>query len=282
VFPRAGKLRDVARNVKRLFFALSLFCFAIASHGESATDELRAVQLLENAAITRYKASAQADSDRAELDKVAENYEQLVKKYPRDANVREAYGSFLWSIERRSEAFAQWETGEKLDPKDADIAFRLGNAWVDLGDAKKATDYFSRASRLAPRDALYHFNLGNALFLFRHEMHDERTKTSDDVAQRALEEFRTATGLDPFNEDYAKAFADAFYTVPSPDWNEALKAWEHFRDVSANKDFAYTNLARVSLKMGRKEQAREYLARISGKQFDRIKERLTRQLDAAQ
>ncbi|MEA3186565.1 MAG: hypothetical protein QOD99_395 [Chthoniobacter sp.] len=257
--------------------AVLLCALALIGHAESVKDELTAVQLLESAAIARYQSSARAPSDRAELEKVGEVFERLVKKYPRDAGVREAYGAYFWDIERRDAAFAQWQAGEGIDPKNAGIIFHLGHAWLDLGDAKKACDYFERAVRFAPREAIYHYNLGNALFLFRHEVADT---TADAVAQRALSEMRTANELEPLNAELAKAYAMAFYTVAKPDWNDALKAWKRYLEISGDTDFACTNLARISLKVGDKTSARSFLARVSDPAFHRVKERLSAQADS--
>src|SRR5438067_1646347 len=148
--------------------AFIFFCFAANLRAESAADEITGAQLVESIAIARYQSSPHTAADRAELEKVALIYDQLAKKYPRNATVRENYGAFLWQIERRGAAFAQWKIGEELDPKNAGIIFHLGHCYLDRGDAKKATRYFAHASELDPRNALFHFNLGNSLFLFRH------------------------------------------------------------------------------------------------------------------
>ena len=101
-----------------------------------------------------------------QAEKVTEVYATLVQKYPRDPNVREAYGAFLWQIDQHNEAVAQWFAGENLDPKNDAIAFRLGDAYLTFGDVKKAVGYLMRASELAPKNARHHFDLGNALYLF--------------------------------------------------------------------------------------------------------------------
>lgn len=264
----------------RFFLALLLCALAQPALADSAADELHAAQLLESLAILRYQASTRTPADRAALEKVTQVYENLAQKYPHDAAVREAFGSFFWQIEQRAKAVKQWEIGEKLDPQNADLVFHLGAAaLLEAGQAKRATEYFVRATQLAPHEALFHFQLGNALYLFRHELIDEKTPDTDAVAQRALEEFRVAADLDPFHTEYLKNYAEAFYTLRAPDWSAALRAWQRYREVSGNLDLAYSHLARVSLKMGRKAEARDFLNHITSPNFQRMKERLGRQIE---
>ncbi len=269
-------------KVKARFFLVPFLMLSAVAYADSATDDLRAAQLLENAAATRFQGSAHSPADLATLQKVGEVYAALVQKYPRDPNVREAYGAFLWQSDQRAQALEQWFAGENIDPKNDAIAFRLGDAYLTFGDVKKAVSYLMRASELAPKNARHHFDLGNALYLFRHALIDVQMPSDDAVALRAMEEFHTAANLEPFNIEFAKAYADAFYTVHAPDWLLAQQAWKHFLEISPDKDFAYTNLARVSLKMGHTSEARDFLQRITRKDFERVKDRLTEQLEAAE
>ena len=89
-----------------------------------------------------------------------------------------------------------------------------------------------------------------------------------------------AARLQPLNPDYARAYAETFYTVPDPDWRAALQAWQHFYEISPGKDFALVNLTRVYMKLGNKSEARASLARVQGPEFDRLKARLKERIDA--
>lgn len=251
-----------------ILIAWMLPCAALAaSHG--AQEDLRAAKLVENAVMTRIgdRHDNPTETDCADMKKLATIYQELVARYPENADVRNAFASFLWSTGRHSTAITQWEAAEGIEPKNAETAYRLGDCHLTLGTVKKAIGYFSRASELAPGNALYHLNLGTALFLFRKEV----PGSQESVTARALEELRKAAKLEPLNADYAKAYAETFYGLQSPDWQEAFEAWTHYLEVTSNKNFAYSNLARVSLKLGRKKEARDFLAHIEGPDFEHIK-----------
>lgn len=248
---------------------------------ETAESALRAARLVESLVVEKVRQHPGPPSTNAqlggELEKVSEIYRELTRKYPENASIREAYGSFLWNLERRDAAVREWLEGEKLDSQNAGIAFHLGNAWLDRGEVRTALAYLERASRLAPQNPLYHVHLGNALYLFRHEATENGSADAGTVLQRALEHLRRAAELEPMNAELARGYAETFYIMPRPDWPEALKAWEKYLELAENKDFAYLHLARVNLRMGRKAEARACLDRIKSKDYERVRSRLLEQ-----
>ena len=79
--------------------------------------------------------------------------------------------------------------------------------------------------------------------------------------------------------EYARGYAETFYGVPDPDWSEAEAAWKHVLSLSPQADFANLQLARVSLKLGHKEEARRFLDQIHDTRHDGLKQKLRDQAD---
>jgi len=240
---------------------------------ESPQAELRAAKLLETALDARHA----GDQDWQKLENI---YTDLEARYPGESAVRNSHAEFLWNKGEQRRAVDTWLAAEKLDPSDAVVLDHLGGSFLAAGDAKKAAGYFARAVESAPDNAGYHFSYANVAFLFRHELHDAIHPDSEAVLDEAMKQFSEAARLQPLNAEYARAFAEAFYTVSKPDWHAALQAWQHFYEVSARKDFALLNLARVHLKLGNKTEARASLARIQGTEYGRLKARLSEQIDS--
>jgi tetratricopeptide (TPR) repeat protein len=191
------------------FFLVQVFCVCGAVvENAGLQQELQAARLVEGAVFAKKKDGEATGGD---LEKVAGIY------------ALDASADFLWKIDRRSEAMAQWEKAETLAPENAEIANRLGGCHLALGNAKRATEYFERAATLDTKSALYHFNAGNTCFVFRREMMDENSD-ADAVMRRALDHFRQAAQLEPFNVEYARSFAETFYSFQKPDWESAVKA----------------------------------------------------------
>jgi tetratricopeptide (TPR) repeat protein len=241
--------------------------------------ELQAASVTENTLLTKYDEEGVAGVSRANQEKIALIYQQIVAQHPKNARALNAYAEYLWKIERRPDAMVKWEEAEILDPENGAVANNLGGCHLAFGDAKKATEYFERAARLNPKTALYQFNAANTCYLFRHQI-ATATETAETVMNRALDHFRQAAQIEPFNVDYARAYAETFYAFEKPDWSLALHAWKHYLDITDQKDFAYLNLARVNLKMGHKGEAREDLARIQNPGFTPLKERFMRETEA--
>ena len=188
----------------------------------------------------------------------------------RDAAVKNGHAEFLWSRGERRRAVDTWLAAEKLDPTNGVVLDHLGGSFLDAGDTRRGAGYYVRAVQSAPQNAAYHFSYANVAFLFRHELHDAAHPDSDAVLDEAMKQFSEAARLQPLNADYARAYAEGFYIVPKPDWPTALQAWQHFYEVSPQKDFALVNVARVQLKLGQKVEARATLARIQGAEYGRI------------
>ena len=80
-------------------------------------------------------------------------------------------------------------------------------------------------------------------------------------------------------EEYARAYAETFYTIPDPDWRVALQAWQHFYEITPGKDFALLNLARVHMKLGNKPEALATLSKVQAPELEKLKTRLRERIE---
>jgi len=239
----------------------------------TARDELAAAELMETALLAR-----QAGLE--DMRKMETVYAGLVAKYPKDAAVRNGQAEFFWNEGKRDRAVETWQAAEQLDPKNAVVLDHLGDCHLGNGEAKKAAGYYARATASAPANPAYHYSYANVAYIFRHELLDVDHPDAAAVLRLALHHFGEASRLEPLNIEYARAYAETFYTMPDPDWPTALQAWQHFYEITPGKDFALLNLARVHMKLGHKPQARESLSQIKSPEYDRIKTRLRERIEA--
>lgn len=237
-------------------------------------ERIQAAKMIEATLATR-------DASAEEWRKLDQIYADLAVKFPADARVRNALGESLWSRNERDRAMAEWQAAEKLDPKNAVVLDHLADGWLAEGDVRKAAAFASRAVSSEPGNAAYHFALANISFLFRHELTDAAHADSEAVLRRALSNFAEASRLAPANAEYARAYAETFYSVSDPDWQAALAAWTRFFELVPQKDFALMNLGRVHLKLGQKQAALDCLSRIQGTQHEKLKRRIEAQVNSA-
>jgi cytochrome c-type biogenesis protein CcmH/NrfG len=212
--------------------------------------------------------------------RVGQIYYQLVRDHPQSVPAHNALAAFLWKSGEAEVAVEHWRTAQRLEPKNGEAANSLGGAYLRIGRVREAAEQFLLAVRSENNNPDYHLDLGNVEFIFRNDLTAAWKIDSAELLRRALFQYREASRLAPNDLEYARAYAETFYGVPNPDWKEAQVAWQHFLDLTTNRNFAYLQLARVSLKQNKKAEALSFLDKISDPSFSQIKEKLRKQAEA--
>lgn len=206
-------------------------------------------------------------------------HEKYLQEHPASAPAHLAYAGFLSENGNLRAAIVHWRTAQQLEPGNAATANSLGGAYLRIGRAADSAEQFSRAIGLENGNAAYHFNLANVEFMLRHDLAAAWQKDMPNLLRLALAEFREASRLSPNDMEFARAYAETFFGVPNPDWSEAVAAWKHVLALSPQDDFAYLQLARVSLKRGDAPGARRFLGQIIDTRHDDLKRKLLDQAD---
>src|SRR5438067_2617564 len=211
--------------------------------------------------------------------RVEQIYYQLVRDNPQSVPAQNALAGFLSKNGKAEAAIEHWRTAQRLQPNNAETANSLGGAYRRMGRVREAAYQFLLAVRSESDNPDYHLDLGNVEFLFRRDLTAAWKIDSAELLQRALFEFREASRLAPTNLEYAGAYAETFYGMPNPDWEQAQIAWQHYLELSTNRNrnFAYLQLARVCLKRHKKAEALSFLDKISDPSYSEIKEKLRKQ-----
>ena len=115
--------------------------------------------------------------------------------------------------------------------------------------------------------------------MLRHDLAAAWNVELSELLRHALAEFRTASRLSPNDVEYARAYAETFYAMPDPDWAEAGAAWKHVLALSSQRDFAYLQLARISLKRRNASAARRCLAKLTDTRTAPLKRKLLAEAD---
>jgi tetratricopeptide (TPR) repeat protein len=212
--------------------------------------------------------------------RVEQIYYQLVRDNPQSAPAQNALAAFLWKNGKAEAAVQHWRTAQRLQPENGEAANSLGGAYLRIGRVPEAARQFLLAVRFESDNPDYHFDLGNVEFILRSDLTAAWKIDSAELLQRALFQFREARRLAPMDLEYARAYAETFYGMPNPDWEEAQVAWQHYLELSTNRNFAYLQLARVSLKRHKKAEALSFLNKISDSSYSQVKEKLRKQAEA--
>jgi Tfp pilus assembly protein PilF len=215
-----------------------------------------------------------------ERARVKQIYYQLVRDNPQSVAAQNALAAFLWKNGEAEAAVEHWRTAQRLEPENGEAANSLGGAYLRMGRVREAAQQFLLAVRSESNNPDYHFDLGNVEFVFRRDLTAAWKIDSAELLQRALFQFREASRLAPTDLEYARAYAETFYGMPNPDWKEAQVAWQHYLELSTNRNFAYLQLARVTLKQHKKAEALSFLDKISDPSYSEVKEKLRKQAKA--
>src|SRR5262249_47497897 len=216
--------------------------------------------------------------------RVEQIYYQLVRDNPQSVPAQNATAAFLWKNGKPEAAIEHWRTAQRLDPEDGEAANSLGGAYLRMGRVPEAARQFLLAVRSESDNPNYHYDLGNVEFVLRHDLTAAWKVDSAELLRRALFQFREASRLAPMDLEYARAYAETFYGMPNPDWKEAQAAWQHYLELSTdgNRNFAYLQLARVSVRQHKKAEALSFLDKItdSSRPYSEVKEKVRKQAEA--
>ena len=216
--------------------------------------------------------------------RVEQIYYQIVRDNPQSVLAQNALAAFLWKNGKPEAAVEHWRTSQRLDPKNGEAANSLGGAYLRVGSVREAAEQFLLAVRSESDNPDYHFDLGNVEFVLRNDLTAAWKIDSAELLQRALFQFREASRLAPRDLEYARAYAETFYGMPSPDWKQAQVAWQHYLELSTgrSRNFAYLQLARVSIRRHKKAEALSFLDKItdSSRPYSEVKEKVRKQAEA--
>src|SRR5947207_8677119 len=207
------------------------------------------------------KALANSNVTAKERLRVEQIYYQLVRDNPQSVRAQNATAAFLSKNGKAEAAIEHWRTAQRLQPGNGEAANSLGGAYLRMGRVREAAEQFLLAVRSESDNPDYHFDLANVEFVLRHDLTAAWKIDSAELLQRALFQFREASRLAPTSLEYARAYAETFYGMPNPDWEQAQFAWQHYLELSTNRNrtFPYLQLARVSLKRHKKAEALSFL-----------------------
>src|SRR5438309_2248798 len=177
--------------------------------------------------------------------RVEQIYYQLVRDHPQSVSAQNALAAFLSKNGKLEAAIEHWRTAQRLQPENGEAANRLGGAYLRMGRVREAAEQFLLAVHSESDNPDYHFDLGNVEFVFRRDLTTAWKIDSAELLQRALFQFREASRLAPTDLENARAYAETFYGMPNPDWEEAQIAWQHHLELSTNRNFAYLQIADI-------------------------------------
>jgi tetratricopeptide (TPR) repeat protein len=232
---------------------------------------LRDVVTAQRAALAEARKKEDAsdlEDVRPKLQRVIDDYEDLVGRYGDFAAGWAAYGLFLCDplVEDRRASLPLLLKANALDAELPVVKNQIGVILAEQGRPVDAFNYFLAASDLAPREPLYHLQIGLVLDEARADFLKTGAWSGATLDKSILEAFSRVRELLPERTDYAYRGAEAYYTLTEPRWEEAYQVWTNLEEKLASEIERQTvrlHRARVLWKQGLAGDARELLETVS-------------------
>ncbi|MBC7368819.1 MAG: tetratricopeptide repeat protein [Undibacterium sp.] len=237
--------------------------------------EERQRTLLEDAAKQGDK--LEAESFRVQLQEVSHSYERFLAGNPNNAEAYAAYGYLLRKVDMRKQAAAMLLKANQLDSDMPLVKNQLGNLLAEDGRPMDALPYFMAAIKLMPKEPLYHYQVGTLL----HEARDDFLK-SGEWTRPALDQathgaFKSAAELAPDRFEFGYRYAESFYDLAEPQWDEALKVWAELEEKACTPIERQTlrlHAANILLKQGHADRAKLLLDTVTEPELQNQKQKL--------
>lgn len=211
------------------------------------------------------------------FDNIFRDYELFIANNPKYIHANILYGKLLRQVGLTAKAHSIFLAAEKKDPKVAVIKQQLGNYLAEQGEYALALVYFLKAIDLEPSTAVYHYQLGELLHLFKRSFLANGIFMPEKLDNEMLNAFYKAGQLDPTSWIYQVRYAEAFYDIDTPRWDEALRLWKNLESITPSiweKEFVFLNQARIFIKLQKFVQAKEHLAKVYSPNLEKSRRQL--------
>jgi tetratricopeptide (TPR) repeat protein len=230
-------------------------------------------------------AEAGKDLDQAEfktqVEQLTREYESLIRDNPDFAAGYASYGYMLWKVNLRKQAVAMLLKANELDPDIPLVKNELGNYLAEEGKPLEALNYYLSAVNLEPKEPLYHYQIGTLLYEARDDFLKSGEWSRAAIDHSMHEAFRHAAELAPDRLEFTYRYAESFYDMVEPDWDQALKAWqglEAHAQSEVERETMRLHQANVLIYMGKKEQATKMLGTVTDPTLAAQKKKLVDQI----
>lgn len=270
---------------------------ATPSPAEQTLQELVARQQELLAALARSDApDFDQEKIRTEMQQLCWDYDDLLKKTKGFAPAYAAYGMLLGKISMRRQSTIMFLKANQLfgeEAKDGEattpafvrtwalVKNQLGNYLAEEGKPLEAMNYFLAAIDLTPNEPLYHYQLGRLL----SEARDDFIKSGQwerlALSKSMHEAFRRAAELAPDRIEFTYRYAESFYELDPPDWDEALKMWAQLEEkapTAVERETMRLHAAHVLIKQQKFDHARMLLSTVTEEPLQKQKEKLIAEL----
>ncbi len=228
----------IFRNLYSLYLFGALTVFSGAQTSTTRADEQLEDLLKTQRELLIRAEAAQVQEDiealRPRLQDLVFDWEDYLRTYENKVEGYIAYSILLGNplIDERKRAKALLLKANTLDPNLPIVKNQLGKYLAEEGLPRQALPYFIAAADLVPEEPLYHYQIGQLLAGARETFLESGQWTTDTIDKAMQNALAQAVRLDPESIPYAYRFAESYYDLETPPWDDALAAWRKLESRS--------------------------------------------------
>ncbi|MBP6506719.1 MAG: hypothetical protein KA257_04070 [Opitutaceae bacterium] len=273
----------------KIFYCLFLVAIVSLRAAESETMADRGLRLLlerqQELMTTAAKGKPAMDEAdfQAQVQTLGHDYELFLRNNPENATGYAAYGYLLHKVGMAKESIAMLMKANQLDANLPLVKNQIGNFLAESGRPLEAVAYYLAAIQLAPKEPLYHYQLGTLLTEARDDFLKSGEWTRENLDHAMHEAFRRAAELAPERIEFTYRYAESFYDLAKPDWDEALKTWTVLEEKATSpieRETMRLHAANILIKQGRLDHARLVLSAVTEEALQGQRQKLVAQLPA--
>lgn len=277
-----ARCRTKFRPLLYSLIALASVAPAVAAPDSESMAERTLRQIVERQKDILANATAQGDkldeeSLREQAQSIVHDYDRLLAASPNFAPGYAAYGYFLDKVGMQRESIGMLLKANQLDPNIALVKNQIGNYLAETGKPIDAAQYYLAAVKLEPKEPLYHYQLGRLLTIGRDDFLKSGHWTRPELDTATYNAFKQAHELAPDKFEYGYAYAQCFYDLEKPNWDEALKAWAAMEDKAQTpleRQTMRLHAANVLIKQGKLDHAKALMDTVTEPDLQAQKQKL--------
>lgn len=231
--------------------------------------------------LSEAKTSVVSVQDEHVLADIANRYEKFLEKNPKDLYAHILYGKFLRKVDHVDDALEVFEVADKIDGSVPVVKQQLANCYAELGQPKKALSYFLDAIDLDPEVGQYHYQMGELLYTYKYDFIETKEIDAKELEAQMLEAFKIATELSPDQWGYKMRYAEAYYDLTEPKWEEALALWQRIENETNDplaKEMVYLHKAKVLIHLARANEALALVTQVQSPLLEKNRTQILKDL----
>lgn len=200
------------------------------------------------------------------LANIAAQYDSFLTEAPDHLYGHILYGKFLRDVGEFEQANIIFLRANQINPNVAVVKQQIGNYFAETGEYVVALPYFLAATELEPNEPVYHYQLGELIHRYRAFLIDDGAFQREPLDQQMLAAFRRAVHLQRENLNFRFRYAEAYFDLQTPRWEDALRAWQALAAMELSDrevDVARLQTARVLIQLQRHGEARPLIEAVS-------------------